>query len=186
MFGITKVMDHAKRLAAEHITGWTVGGLIAVLSGFSPEEWVAHLAARLRLTSAFKNQWPPYLDLRAVVVAVGMAVIVIDSRRRTQIRRTSAMVGAKEAATNFKLGEKLSRDEAAKRFESIVGDDAKRGIEFLIELRNGQSFTGHLESMSSHTGGYHWTFRTQSGNRYASFADLRQATVIGDKAEDPT
>ena len=62
----------------EHLTWLSVCGLVAIITGFTPEEWVAHLAEKLRVSSSVAGHWPQYLDIRAVLVAVGVVVIIID------------------------------------------------------------------------------------------------------------
>src|SRR5439155_13309086 len=63
---------------AEHLTWLSLCGLVAVITGFTPEEWIGHLAEKLRVSGVVNGHWPQFLDIRAVLVAVGVGVIVTD------------------------------------------------------------------------------------------------------------
>jgi len=87
--------------ATEHLTWLSLCGIVAVITGFTPEEWVAHLAEKLRLSGAVDGHWPQYLDTRAVLVAVGVGVIVTDVllNRRAATRLLTAPVAGMPSPT---------------------------------------------------------------------------------------
>lgn len=94
--------------AAEHLTWLSVCGLVAVITGFTPEEWVAHLAETLRVSGVVDGHWPRYLDIRAVLVAVGVGVIVTDVllKRRAASRQLIPQGGStSEAGPSFSDGD---------------------------------------------------------------------------------
>ena len=94
--------------AAEHLTWLSVCGLVAVITGFTPEEWVANLAEKLRVSGVVDGQWPKYLDIRPVLVAVGVGVIVADVllKRRAASRQLSPEDGStSEAGPSFSDGD---------------------------------------------------------------------------------
>jgi len=97
-----------RRFATEHLTWLSVCGLVAVVTGFTPEEWVAHLAEKLRVSGAVDGHWPQYLDVRAVLVAVGVGIIVTDvlAKRRAAARQLSAQgAGPSAAGPSFSDGD---------------------------------------------------------------------------------
>jgi adenylate cyclase len=59
----------------EDVSGWLVTGLIVALTGFTPQEWSARL---LRLFPAVDLGWLSGLDLRLVLVALGMTIVVCN------------------------------------------------------------------------------------------------------------
>ena len=61
----------------EHATNAVVGGGILVLTGFTPEHWVAEVLHRLHL-SDLRASWPSFIDGRLFVLTLGVAVIVGD------------------------------------------------------------------------------------------------------------
>lgn len=61
----------------EHASNAVVGGAILVLTGFTPEHWVAEVLHRLRL-SGVASFWPWFIDGRLFVLTLGVAVIVGD------------------------------------------------------------------------------------------------------------
>jgi len=83
-------MQHARRFITEHLTWLSLCGVVAVVSGFTPEEWIAHLAERLRLSGLVEGRWPPYLDIRAAIVAVGVGVVCIDVLLNRHLSRHAA------------------------------------------------------------------------------------------------
>ncbi|MBI3703511.1 MAG: tetratricopeptide repeat protein [Rhizobiales bacterium] len=61
----------------EHASNAVVGGGILVLTGFTPEHWVAEILHKLRLTDV-RSFWPSFIDGRLFVLTVGVAIIVGD------------------------------------------------------------------------------------------------------------
>lgn len=61
----------------EHATNAAIGGGVLVLTGFTPEHWVAEVFHRLHL-SRMASFWPAYLDGRMLVLGSGAAIIVAD------------------------------------------------------------------------------------------------------------
>jgi TolB-like protein len=61
----------------EHATNAIIGGGILVLTGFTPEHWVADVLQRLHLSNV-RSFWPTFLDGRLLVLSAGVAIIVGD------------------------------------------------------------------------------------------------------------
>src|SRR5579863_5292305 len=65
---------HAMR---EHAVHWVVGGVLLSLTGFVPEEWVAHVVHGLRMPDTVLHLWSADVDVRVVPIAIGVAVVAI-------------------------------------------------------------------------------------------------------------
>jgi adenylate cyclase len=65
---------HALR---EHAVHWVVGGVLLSLTGFVPEEWVAHAVHGLRMPDSVLHLWSAGVDVRVVPIAIGVAVVAI-------------------------------------------------------------------------------------------------------------
>lgn len=61
----------------EHASNAVVGGGILVLTGFTPEHWVAEILQKFHLADV-RSFWPAVIDGRLVVLTVGVAIIVGD------------------------------------------------------------------------------------------------------------
>jgi len=68
----------AAHTAREYLTHWVIGGAFIMATGFAPEHWLAHLAEHLHLPGRIVHLWPNVIDVRAILVFVGVAIIVGD------------------------------------------------------------------------------------------------------------
>jgi len=78
---------HLWAMARVHASTAFVGGLVLVLTGFTPEHWVAYAFQAFHLPVGLFSRWPSSLDPRLIVVLLGIAIIVADvlwRRHRTQ------------------------------------------------------------------------------------------------------
>ena len=73
---------------ARNLTHWAIVGTIIAATGFGPEHWFAALFRLLRVPEPVAHDWHSWLDVRAVIVCVGVAIVVADVlyRRRAQRR----------------------------------------------------------------------------------------------------
>jgi adenylate cyclase len=84
--------------AREYLTHWVIGGAFITATGFAPEHWLAHLAEHLHLPQRVIHLWPDVLDIRAVLVFAGVAIIAGDFvLRRTSTRRDPPPIAAEPA-----------------------------------------------------------------------------------------
>jgi hypothetical protein len=65
---------HALR---EHAVHWVVGGVLLSLTGFVPEEWVAHTVHGLHMPDSILHQWSAGVNVRVVPIAIGVAAVAI-------------------------------------------------------------------------------------------------------------
>ena len=83
---------------ARNLSSWAAVGTIVALTGFGPEHWFA--AAFKYFESPQVGLAPPsWLDLRAVIVSIGVAIVVIDQLWRRLPKNDAAnLVAAGVAA----------------------------------------------------------------------------------------
>ncbi len=61
----------------EHAVHWMVGGVLLSLTGFVPEEWVAHTVHGLHIPDSVLHLWSAGVDVRVVPIAIGVAVVAV-------------------------------------------------------------------------------------------------------------
>jgi hypothetical protein len=58
----------------EHAAHWMIGGGLLALTGFAPEEWVAHTVRGLRIPDSALHLWTTNVDVRVVPIAIGVVI----------------------------------------------------------------------------------------------------------------
>jgi adenylate cyclase len=86
-----RVIRHIWVAAAKNLTSWVAVGTIIALTGFGPEHWFATAFRYVELPQA-GLVWPSWLDIRAVIVSIGVAIVVADLIAR-RIRRENTVAG---------------------------------------------------------------------------------------------
>ena len=66
----------------EFFTHWAIAGAFIALTGFAPDHWLAHLFTHFSLPPSLRESWLGVVDLRVVLVAIGVAIISWDVLRR--------------------------------------------------------------------------------------------------------
>jgi hypothetical protein len=66
----------------EHAAHWMVGGALLALTGFAPEEWVAHTVHGLHIPDSALHLWAAGVDVRVVPIAIAVAVVAIALLRQ--------------------------------------------------------------------------------------------------------
>src|SRR5262249_24888874 len=78
-----------------NLTSWVAVGTIVAETGFGPEHW---FAAAFRGMPQAWPVWPSWLDIRAVIVSIGVAIVVADVLvRRRHREKTASGPAASEA-----------------------------------------------------------------------------------------
>ena len=88
--------------AREHASNAIIGGSILVLTGFTPEHWVAELLQSLHLSNA-RSFWPSFMDGRLFIVSLGVALIVGDDlwrRHRIAVTQPAPVDSSAELGVN--------------------------------------------------------------------------------------
>ena len=86
-----RVIRHIWVAAAKNLTSWVAVGTIIALTGFGPEHWFATAFRYVELPQP-GLVWPSWLDIRAVIVSIGVAIVVADLIAR-RIRRENTVAG---------------------------------------------------------------------------------------------
>jgi adenylate cyclase len=94
-----RVIRHIWVAAAKNLTSWIAVGTIIALTGFGPEHWFATAFRYVELPQA-GLVWPSWLDIRAVIVSIGVAIVVVDLIAR-RMRRENTVTGPAGAQTSL-------------------------------------------------------------------------------------
>lgn len=86
-----------------NLTSWVTVGTIVALTGFGPEHWFAAAFRYVEIPQA-GLVWPSWVDIRAVIVSIGVAIVVADILAR-RMRREKAVI--ESAATGAPLAHSL-------------------------------------------------------------------------------
>ncbi len=125
----------------EHTSNAFIGGLVLMLTGLTPEHWMAHALQAIHLPEGLSFGWPSSLDPRLVLFALGITIIVADAlwrRHRTERVATplapTAQVGSAVKATQPSAQSSLAAPDkvsiAVLPFTNLSGD---AGQEYLAD-----------------------------------------------------
>jgi hypothetical protein len=87
------------RTAASNVSSWVFVGTVVALTGFGPEHWFAAALRYVEMPQA-GLVWPAWLDIRAVIVSIGVLIVVADVlvRRMRQEQAVAGPAGAEAAS----------------------------------------------------------------------------------------
>src|ERR1700736_6488380 len=72
-----RLVRHIWVAVAKNLTSSVAVGTIIALTGFGPEHWFAAAFRYVEMPQA-GLVWPSWLDIRALIVSVGVAIIILD------------------------------------------------------------------------------------------------------------
>src|SRR6516225_8040569 len=72
-----RLIRHIWVTVAKNLTSWVAVGTIVAFTGFGPEHWFAAAFRYVEMPQA-GLVWPSWLDIRAVIVSIGVAIVVAD------------------------------------------------------------------------------------------------------------
>src|SRR6516162_5547206 len=72
-----RLIRHIWAPVANNLTSWVAVGTIIALTGFGPEHWFAAAFRYVEMPQA-GLVWPGWLDIRALIVSIGVAIVVAD------------------------------------------------------------------------------------------------------------
>lgn len=87
------------RTTASNISSWVFVGAVVALTGFGPEHWFAAALRYVEMPQA-GLVWPAWLDIRAVIVSIGVLIVAADvlGRRMRQEKAVAGPAGADAAS----------------------------------------------------------------------------------------
>ena len=93
-----RLIRHIWVTVAKNLTSWVAVGTIVAFTGFGPEHWFAAAFRYVEMPQA-GLVWPSWLDIRAVIVSIGVAIVVADVlvRRMHREKGATAPAGAETA-----------------------------------------------------------------------------------------
>jgi adenylate cyclase len=83
---------------ARNLTHWAIVGTIIALTGFGPEHWFAAIFRYVQVPDPVERMWPAWLDIRVVIVCIGVAIVVADVLFRRRASRRAHALGAESVA----------------------------------------------------------------------------------------
>jgi adenylate cyclase len=112
------LIRHIWVTVAKNLTSWVAVGTIIALTGFGPEHWFA-AAFRYVEISQPGLVWPWWLDIRVVIVSIGVAIVVAD----VLVRRMHQQKTVTGPAAEVPL---LESDQPRAVYEGPAGDVPSR------------------------------------------------------------
>src|SRR5262249_46840233 len=90
-----RLIRHIWVTAAKNLTSWVAVGTIIALTGFGPEHWFATAFRYVEMPQG-GLAWLSWLDIRTVIVSIGVAIVVADVlvRRRLGEKTVTGPAGA--------------------------------------------------------------------------------------------
>src|SRR6202047_3192437 len=94
-----RLVRHIWVAVAKNLTSSGAVGTIIALTGFGPEHWFA-AALRYVEMPQVGLVWPAWLDIRAVIVSIGVLIVAADvlGRRMRQEKAVAGPAGAEAAS----------------------------------------------------------------------------------------
>jgi len=113
-----RLVRQFRGILAQNVTSWATVGTIVALTGFGPDHWFAAALRYVELPQA-GLKWPAWLDIRAVIVSIGVAIVVAD----VLVRR----MGRERAATGLAGADGTSPQSVEGTLPSRPGDESAAG-----------------------------------------------------------
>src|SRR5262245_60240271 len=110
-----RLIRHIWGPVANNLTSWVAVGTIVALTGFGPEHWFATAFRYVEMPQA-GLVWPSWLDIRAVIVSIGVAIVVADVLVRRMHREKTVTAPGTEAPLP-------QSDQVIRTPRSLLGED---------------------------------------------------------------
>jgi adenylate cyclase len=117
---LARLIRHIWVSVARNLTSWVAIGMIVALTGFGPEHWFATAFRYVEMPQA-GLVWPAWLDIRVLIVSVGVAIIVLDVLVRTMHRERTVSAPAGAEAPLPQSGQVIGS------LRSLPGGESPRG-----------------------------------------------------------
>ena len=117
---LERLIRHIGVAAAKNFTSWAAVGTIVALTGFGPEHWFTAAFRYVEMPQA-GLVWPLWLDIRALIVSIGVAIVVADVLVR-RMHRQKAVTGPEGAE-----GPSPRSGQATRILRSRPGDERTAG-----------------------------------------------------------
>ena len=111
--------------AAKNVTSWAAVGTVVALTGFGPEHWFAAAFRYFEMPQA-GLAWPGWVDIRALIVSVGVAIVVVDVLVRRMQRDKAATAPAGPEAPLPQSDQAMRTPRSRPEGEGPAGDAAAR------------------------------------------------------------
>jgi adenylate cyclase len=123
-----RLIRHTSVALAKNLSSWVAVGTIIALTGFGPEHWFAAAFRYIEMPRA-GLVLPSWLDVRAVIVSVGVAIVVADVLVRRMHRPRSVTAPAAAAAQSAEWDQLIGTPRSGLESERPAGDVAPRAAD---------------------------------------------------------
>jgi adenylate cyclase len=97
---VRRLVKHLSTTVAKNLTYWAILGTVIAVTGFGPEHWFAAAFRYMKMPETVGNGWLSWLDVRVVIVSLGVAIVVADVLiRRRALRQAQNMITVLGAET---------------------------------------------------------------------------------------
>jgi len=114
------LIRHIWVAVAKNLTSWVAVGTVVALTGFGPEHWFATAFRYVELPQP-GLVWPSWLDIRAGIVSIGVAIVVVDVLVR-RMHREKTVTGSAGAEASLPQS-----DQVIATLRSRPGDEGPAG-----------------------------------------------------------
>jgi adenylate cyclase len=113
---------------AKNVTSWAAVGTVVALTGFGPEHWFAAAFRYFEMPQA-GLAWPGWVDIRALIVSVGVAIVVADVLVRRMQRDKAVTAPAGPEAPLPQSDQAMRTPRSRPEDEGPAGDAAARATD---------------------------------------------------------
>ena len=122
-----RAIHHIWAALGKNLTSWAAVGTTVAMTGFGPEHWFAAAFRYVQMPQA-GLVWPSWLDIRAVIVSIGVAIVVADVLVR-RLHREKTVSGPAGEAPALQSGQVPRALPSRSANERPAGDPAARATD---------------------------------------------------------
>jgi adenylate cyclase len=122
---VGRLIRHTWIMIGKNVTTWAAVGTIIALTGFGPEHWFAAAFRHVDMPR-LGLVWPAWLDVRALIVSVGVLIVVADVLVR-RMHREKVVSGPAQGELTLPQPEPASAAPQSQSAEQAPARDADTG-----------------------------------------------------------
>jgi adenylate cyclase len=116
-----RFIRHIWTTFAKNLTSWVVVGTIIALTGFGPEHWFATAFQYVEMPRV-GLVWPVWLDVRAVIVSIGVAIVLVRRMHQERTAPTGSQAPLPQSETLIAPFQSPPPDERAAQGAADITD----------------------------------------------------------------
>ncbi len=130
-----RLIGHIWVAVAKNLTSWVAVGTFIALTGFGPEHWFAATFQYIGMSQA-GLMWPSWLDIRAVIVSIGVAIVAADVLVRRMHREKTVTPPAGAEGQLPQSDQMIRTRQSRAGHEGPASDVAARATDARVSSRN--------------------------------------------------